>query len=733
MIMKFYLKNYSINRLSALCLAGGLFLSIAAVGQVKKTGDMKDLAANDSKITEVIAKMTLEEKVAMLYGNGMFSSPCIDRLGYPEMEYADGPTGIREELEKNSWNPLKLTTDSATFFPTGSALAATWNPELAYHYGVAIGQEAKTRGKDVLLAPAINIQRIPNGGRTFEYLSEDPFLSSRLTVGYVKGVQEQDVAACVKHFALNNQETNRGAVNIVADARTMREIYLPPFEAAVKEANAYTFMSAYNKINGYWCAENDWLLNQVLKKEWGFKGYVVSDWGGTHSTVRSAMNGLEVEMGSGQRPFMSHLVDSVKAGLVPVSVIDEKVKRILRVRMAIEPTKQTSGEVSTPAHSKIVYDVASQAIVLLKNSAGLLPIDLNSVKSIAVIGDNATKKMAIGGFGAGVKAKYEITPIEGLMAKVGNKSSITFAQGYKPASARGQGMRNRNVPNNQPDTTLVKEAVELAKNSDIAIIFAGTNREVETEGTDRMDIKLPFGQNELIKAVVAANPKTIVVVVAASPVELNEVEQHASAILFSWFNGSEGGNALADILVGNVSPSGKLPFTFPNALNDSPAFALGTFPGKNGVAKYDEGLLVGYRWFDTKNVRPLYPFGFGLSYTTFDYRSIGTDKEKYSAKDVIKVSVEIKNSGKTAGDEVVQLYVHRVDAKVEWPEKELKAFNRVTLKAGETKKVALEVPVASLRYWDETKNGWQLEPGKIRLMAGTSSADMQLTKEVSVK
>jgi beta-glucosidase len=353
MSKKYFQNNSFKNRLCTVCLAGSFIgFSMAVSGQPNSPAGQKDLAANDAKIEGIIAQMTLEEKVAMFYGNGMFTSPCIDRLGLPELKYADGPTGIREELEKNSWNPLKLTTDSATFFPTGSALAATWNPELAYQYGIAIGEEARTRGKDILLAPAINIQRIPNSGRTFEYLSEDPFLSSRLTVGYVNGVQEMGVAACVKHFALNNQETNRGMVNVVADARTMREIYLPPFEAAVKEANAYTIMSAYNKVNGYWCAENDWLLNQVLKKEWGFKGFVVSDWGGTHSTVASAKSGLEVEMGSGQRPFMAALVDSVKAGIVPVSVIDEMVKRILRVRLAIEPKTQTSDQVSTPAYGE---------------------------------------------------------------------------------------------------------------------------------------------------------------------------------------------------------------------------------------------------------------------------------------------------------------------------------------------------------------------------------------------
>lgn len=734
--MVILLANNQIKSMSLKILVTGIFISLSVAvfcqGKTKKV--MTDLVANDSKIEGVISQMTLEEKIAMLHGNGMFTSAGVERLGIPELKYTDGPFGIREELGRNSWAPLNLTTDSATFFPTGSALAATWNPGLAYLYGVGMGQEAKTRGKDILLGPAVNITRIPNGGRTFEYLSEDPLLSSRITVGYIKGVQDNGVAACVKHFAMNNQETNRGMVNVVADERTVREIYLPPFEAAVKEANVLTIMSAYNKIGGDWCAENDILLNQILKKEWGFKGLVVSDWGGTHSTVKSAKNGLEVEMGSGPRAFMGQaLLDSVKAGLVSMEVIDEKVKRILRVRFAIEPAEQTTGEVSTPEHGKIVYQVASQSIVLLKNVGNVLPVDLSAVKKIAVIGDNATHKHSFGGFGAGVKARYEVTPLEGLKTKVGSKAAITFAQGYKPAFVKGQGMFGRNMPDNKVDSVLLNEAVELAKNSDVAIIFAGTNHDVETEATDRSDIKLPFGQNELIEAVTAANPKTVVVIVAAAPLELNQVVRNAPALLFSWFNGSEGGNALADVLLGTVNPSGKLPLTFPASLNDSPAFALGTFPGENNTAAYKEGLLVGYRWFGTKNIRPLFPFGFGLSYTSFAYNSISADKEIYQKDETINITVELENTGKMDGDEVVQLYAGRIGSKVEWPVKELKDFCRVTLKAGEATNVSLVVPVSSLRYWDEKTQDWQLEPGKIRLMVGASSEDILLTKVVEVK
>jgi len=708
--------------------------NIFGQGQSQVKGISRDLTLNDSKIEGIISNMTLEEKILMLHGNGLFTSPGIERLRIPELKYTDGPCGIREELGKNSWNSLKLTTDSATFFPTGSALAATWNPELAYLLGTGIGEEARARGKDILLAPAVNITRIPTGGRTFEYLSEDPFLNSRLAVGYIKGVQDRGVAACVKHFALNNQETNRGSVNIIVDDRTMREIYLAPFEAAVKEANVYSVIAAYNKIDGSWCSENDNLLNQILKKEWGFKGLVVSDWGGTHSTVKAAMNGLDVEMGSGRIAFLGQpLLDYVKAGLVPIEIINDKVKRILRVRFAIEPITESkpAGAVSTPEHGKIAYKIASQSIVLLKNDDNLLPLDLDKIKKVAVIGDNATHKQASGGFGAGVKARFEISPLEGLKNKAGNRASIKFAQGYKPAFIQGQQGRGRRSPNNKIDSVLLAEAVSLARNSDIAIIFAGTNRDFETEGSDRSDLKLPFGQDELIRAIAAVNPRTIVVLVAGAPLDLNEALKSSSAMLMSWFNGSEGGNAIDDVLLGNVNPSGKLPFTFPVSLNDSPAFALATFPGDNN-ANYKEGSLVGYRWFETKNIKPLFSFGFGLSYTQFSYSGIKTDKRKYRSDETIQISMELKNTGKRDGDEVVQLYVHRINSKVEWPAKELKSFSRVTLKPGETKKVTLSVPVSQLRYWDVNSKDWRLENGEIQLMIGSSSSDIRLTKTIEI-
>ena len=718
----------------ALFTTAALLSSVTTIsqGQSPHKTASKNLTLYETKIDAIIAELSLEEKIAMLHGNGLFTSAGIKRLGIADLKYTDGPFGIREEMKKNSWNSLMLTTDSATFFPTGSALAATWNPDLAYLLGTALGEEAKTRGKDILLGPAVNITRLPTGGRTFEYMSEDPLLNARLTVGYINGVQDRGVAACVKHFALNNQETNRGRVNVIVDERALREIYLLPFEAAVREANVLTVMAAYNKYAGDWCSENYYLLNQVLKKEWGFKGFVMSDWGGTHSTVRSAINGLDVEMGSLGNAFMGQaLLDSVKAGIVPIAVINEKVRRILRVRFSVEPVSESesAGIVATPEHGKIAYRVASQSIVLLKNTDHILPVDLNKVKRIAVIGDNAVHKMASGGFGAGVKARYEITPLGALKNKIGDKASITFVQGYKSGFSQNQQSRGRRLSNATIDPTLLKEAVELARISDIVFIFAGTNREYESESTDRPDLKLPYGQDELIREVAKVNQRTVVVLVAASPLDLNNALNCSSAMLMSWFNGSEGGNAIADVLLGKVNPSGKLPFTFPVSLADSPAFSLGTFPGDNNV-EYKEGSLVGYRWFDTKKVKPLFPFGFGLSYTEFSYSGIKTDKIKYRSDEIINISIKLKNTGKSDGDEVVQLYVHRLNSNIEWPEKELKGFIRVSLKAGESKSVALTLPISQLRYWDNKTHDWLLESGKIQVMLGSSSSDIRLVKTI---
>lgn len=723
-------------------------------GMLKRDAHISHLSNFDKQADEIIAQMTLEEKVAMLHGKHMFTSQGVPRLGIADMIYADGPFAIREEMEPHSWNSLHLSTDSSTFFPTGSALAATWSPELAYQYGKGMAIEARLRGKDMILGPAINIQRIPTGGRTYEYFSEDPFLSARLSVGYTKGVQDNGVAVCLKHYALNNQENNRGTVNVIASPRAMREIYLPPFEAAVVEADAYGVMAAYNKVNGYWCSENDFLQNQVLRRDWGFKGMIISDWGGTHSTVAAVKNGLNVEM-PGQQYLGQALLDSVKAGAVEEEIINQRVREILRVRLAIEPIPAEKANVeltAKPEQAQIAYDVASKSIVLLKNE-GLLPLNLNSVKSIAVIGDNANRKMASGGVGAGAKAHREYTPMEGLKSVIGNRAEILFAQGYERPGRGGR------VTNNALAESLKKEALKVAAKADVVLFIGGNNREVETEGSDRRDIMLPGGQDELLQAIAEVNPNVVTILVAAAPVDLNVVDRVSKSVVVSWFNGSQGGNALADVLVGKISPSGKLPFTYPVKLEDSPAYATGSYPqtdapiaedifvslvgeksqsellngsSNRATALYAEDLLVGYRWFDTKSVKPMYPFGHGLSYTTFSYSNIVTSKQSYTEKESIEVTFTLKNSGTVSGDEVVQLYVHRIDGVVEWPFKELKAFQRVTVEPGKSVELTLSIPVEQLKYWDEEAYDWRLEHGKVELLLGSSSSDIRLSTTVEI-
>ncbi len=747
-----------------------LLLAGNAAGQVRKSV----LLENDEKIDGIISRMTLEEKINMLHAKHMFVSAGIERLGIADMKYADGPFGIREEMQPDGWMPLGWVNDKATFFPTGSALAATWSPELAYAYGAALAKEAQLRGKDMLLGPAINIQRIPTGGRTYEYLSEDPFLSSRLSVGYTKGVQDNGVAVCLKHFALNNQENNRGTVNVIVGERAMREIYLPPFRAAVEEADAYGVMAAYNKVGGWWCAENDMLLNKILRDEWGFAGMVISDWGGTHSTVQSITNGLNVEMPD-KKYLGQALLDSVRAGIVSGEIIDRRVREILRVRMAVKPVPENEANremTSQPAQQKVAYDVACKSIVLLRND-GILPLKLADKPVIAVIGANATQKMASGGLGAGVKALYEVTPLDGLKEKIGDQAEIIYVKGFDPVQYNWADRFVKRTPEELEKAAkakeltaekLAEEAVRIASEADIVLFVGGNNRAVETEGEDRKDILLPSGQDKLITRIAGVNPNIITVLTSGAPNDLNTVNPLSRALLISWFNGSEGGNALADVLLGKISPSGRLPFTIPLKLEDSPAYALGNYPQTDrnadvfanlvsagdtsgnkheepagalkkdpDIAYYTEESLVGYRWFDTKKIPVMYPFGHGLTYTGFGYSNLKTDRKTYGPDDIITMTFSLKNTGRMVADEVVQVYVHRINPSVEWPEKELKAFERVMLAPGETRTVTLTVPVRSLMYWNEEKHAWDNDLCRMELMAGASATDIRLRKQIRLR
>ena len=722
---------------------------MASAVTVQAQTSQSKLLGYETEIDNIIKQMTLEEKVEMLHGKNMFSSAGIPRLGIADVEYADGPFGIREEMEPHSWNSAHLTTDSATFFPTGSALAATWSTEWAYAYGRGMSREARLRGKDMILGPAINIQRIPTGGRTYEYLSEDPLLSGMLAVAYTRGAQDDGTAVCLKHYALNNQEDYRGFVDVRISDRAMHEIYLRPFEMAVREADAWGVMAAYNKVNGRWCSENEPLLTTILRRQWGFPGMVISDWGGVHSTVDAVTAGMNVEM-PGSRFMGQALLDSVKAGKVSEAVIDQRVREILRVRLTVKPVAKevaNSRPVGNAEEMATALEVARRSIVLLKN--GLLPIDTKRVKRIAVIGENAVAKMALGGVGAGVKTRCEITPLEGLQASLGNRVKITYAPGYK--SFDREGRNKRQSPQQPADRQLMAQAVKVAKGADLVIFFAGDNREVETEGSDRKSIALPSGQDELAVALAKANKQLVTVVVAGGPVDISTVDEVSASLLVSWFNGSMGGQALAEVLTGEVSPSGRLPMTWPKRLEDVPAYATGTYPqniqnnnqgdifvditrnrsndrNQQLIANYAEESLVGYRWYDCKQVPVAYPFGFGLSYATFQY----SDLEVQPTAEGFNVRFVLTNSSALDAEEVAQVYVSRPSSHIDRPIKELKGFQRVALKAGERKTVTIPVRRADLCHWDESANTWMLEPGNAVILVGGSSDSLPIATETTI-
>ena len=752
------------NQKTIFTLALGLLIGFCACNNLSP---QDRLTVNDDKINDIIAQMTLEEKVEMLHSKTIMSSEGVPRLGIQDIKYADGPFGCREEVG-DGFRALGWTLDSATYFPTGSALAATWSSELAYKYGQGMGSEWRTRGKDVILGPAMNIQRLPVCGRHYEYFSEDPILNAMLATEFTKGAQDMGTAVCLKHYAVNNQETNRGSVNAVIAERPLREIYLKAFEKAVVEGGAMSVMTAYNKVNGYYCSENAHLNNEILRGEWGFKGMTVSDWGGTHSTMGAALGGLCVQM-TGDNYFGQALIDSVRNGALPESVVDDKVREILRLRFAIEPVPEDVANTimtSQPETQQVAYEIAQKSIVLLKNE-GNLPIS-KEVKKIAVIGQNAVLTTAAGGIGAGVKTLYEISPLEGIRKRAAEAGvEVAYAPGYKNYKMRmGWGRAPQgpadpltaNSPAEPADPALLAEAVALAKDADMVIFFGGTNKSIETEGSDRKNIDLPCGQNEVIKALYEANPNVATVLISGGPTDLRFLEPYSPSIVQGGGNGLEGGTALAEVLFGDIAPSGKLPFTFPKKLEDSPAYALGNF-GQNASedlftlmyrldatgytreqiqeyianlpapeSHYTEGIFVGYRWFETKNIPVMYAFGHGLSYVDFEYGPL-TCKQK---KDKIYVTFDVKNLGDMEADEVAQLYVKRIGSAVERPLKELEAFDRVTLKAGETKTVTLEFPVSELAHWDMEANGWVLEHGKIEILVGSASDDIRQTIETEI-
>jgi beta-glucosidase len=677
----------------------------------------------ETRVDDLLSRMALEEKISIVHADSKFSTAAVPRLGIPRRWVDDGPHGVREDVGPYSWNAVGGTNDYATWLPVLSALGSTWNTDLATAYGDVIGSEARARDKDVMLAPIVDIARTPLCGRIYEYLGEDSYLNARMGVNYVEGLQSNGVAACIKHFVGNNQECGRETINMDFDERTLREIYLPPFEAAVKEAHVWSVMGAYTKFRGEHCAYNDYLINRLLKGEWQFPGFVMSDWGGTYSTAEAVRGGLDVEMGTivgSEEPsayskfFLAQpFLDGIRSGEYPVSLLDDKVRRSLRVMVAtgvFDP--RPPGSINTPEHQAVARRVAEESMVLLKNKNHALPLNLAGLKSVAVIGENAVRHNASGFFGAGVKTPYEITPLDGIKQFVGDKAGVVYSAGY----AKDGGGSN-----------LVAEAVAAARQADVAIVVAGFShtRYQDDEGWDRTNLCLPYGQAELIRQVAQANPRTIVVLVSGPAIEIGSWLGQVPAVLQAHYSGMEGGHALASILFGEVNPSGKLTVTYPKQLSDSPAHALGTYPGTNGTLFYKEGLLVGYRWFDAKKIEPEFPFGFGLSYTTFKYSNLKLIPDE-GPNGIVTAQFEIKNTGKVAGAEVAQLYVREKKPSLMRPEKELKGFKKVFLKPGEKQTVTIPLDQRAFAYFDPAKAGWVAEAGDYQIQIGSSSRDLRL-------
>lgn len=804
----------------------------------------------EQRIDQLLTQMTLEEKADMLSGTGFDSKP-LPRLGIPSMKMTDGPLGVRY--------------GKATAFPAGVAMAATWNPELIEKVGKAIALEAKAKGRNVLLGPCINIHRVPHGGRNFESYGEDPHLTSRMAVAYIKGVQKQGVIATVKHFAVNNQETDRLTINAKVDERPLREIYLPGFMAAVTEGKAWAVMGAYNRLNGPYCCANDWLLNKVLKGEWGFQGLVMSDWGAVHDVDSTLKGGCDLEMPGGQFLTKENVVKCVKEGRIEEKLINEKIRRMLRAMLAMgffDSSKTDTNVLHSAKHKALALRVAQESIVLLKNENGLLPLDKTKIKKLAIVGPHAERAITGGGGSSFVSPYYAVSPLEGLKNKLKDQVEILYAlgvpkefdhktvdslclvppKGYSQAHGLlGEYFDNEEFKGtpvvkrldsqirffwgeNAPDSLLpknhfsvrwtgflvpqesglytlaigsddgsrlyfngkrlldnwglhgitikqasvrleagkaypikiemfessgdagvlllwkkelgqkvdpIQEAIEIAKQADAVVAFVGNSPRIETEGLDRETLALSDPQVRLIQEVSKVNPNTIVVLYSGAAVLMNPWIDKIPSILEVWFPGQEGGNAIADILFGHVNPSGKLPTTFLKKWEDSPAY--GNFPGSKGNVEYKEGIFVGYRHFDTRGIEPLFPFGHGLSYTSFEYRDLKITPSKIKVQDKVKIQLTIQNTGHRAGAEVVQIYIGDPEARVERPVKELKAFKKVFLKAGEKSTLTFNLDKTALSFYDVVKKDWVAEPGKFIVYAGSSFRDIRLQGEFELE
>jgi beta-glucosidase len=694
------------------------------------------------RVEDALSRMTLEEKVRVLHAQSKFSSAGVPRLGIPELWTTDGPHGIRAEVYWDEWDQAGWTNDSIVAFPALTALAATWNEDLSALYGKSIGEEARFREKDVLLGPGVNIYRTPLNGRNFEYMGEDPYLASKMVVPYVQEVQKNGVAVCVKHYALNNQETNRHFYDAVVDDRTLYEIYLPAFKAAVQEGDAWSIMGAYNYYKGQHACHNQYLLNDILKGEWGFDGVVISDWGGTHDTDESITNGLDLEFGTWTDGLTMGATDGYDAyyladpylkrlreGTAAEEVLNDKVRRVLRLifRTAMK-TDKPFGSLCSPEHYDAARTIAGEGIVLLKNDKDVLPVDLASVKKIAVIGENAMKMMTVGGGSSSLKAQHECTPLEGLLAAVGDKAEIVYERGYVgDVTGTYNGVATgQDLSESRSEDQLIADAVELAGSADVVLFFGGLNKASyqDCEDSDRFGLELPYAQDKVIEAISKVNDNLAVIIISGNAVAMPWVND-VNAIVEAWYSGSQAGHAIADVIFGKVNPSGKLPFTFPVKLTDNGAHALNAYDREDLSVEYKEGLYVGYRWADKYDVEPLFAFGHGLSYTDFTYGEAKCAKASVKAGADVKVAIDVTNSGKVAGKEVVQLYIGDEESYLERPVKELKGFRKIYLEPGETKTVEFVIEPDMLKFFDDAKHEWVLEKGKFTAYVGASSKDIR--------
>lgn len=701
----------------------------------------------EDRIEDALSRITVEEKVALIHAQSKFSSPGVARLGILEFWMTDGPHGIRPEVLWDEWNQAGWTNDSCVAFPALTCLAATWNPEAALLYGQSIGEEARYRNKTVLLGPGVNIYRTPLNGRNFEYMGEDPYLASQMVVPYVKGVQQNGVAACVKHYALNNQEINRHTTNVIVDDRALYEIYLPAFKAAVQKGKAWAIMGSYNLYKNQHNCHNRYLLNDILKGEWGFDGVVVSDWGGVHNTEEAIYNGMDMEFGSwtnGLSKGMGNAYDNyylahpylkqIKEGKIGTKELDDKVRRILRLAFRTTMNRNRPyGAMLSEEHIAAARKIGEEGIVLLQNKKNILPIDLNRTKKIAVIGENALKMMTVGGGSSSLKVQYECSPLDGIKRRMGDGIEISYARGYVgDTGGQFDGVSSgQNLKDDRSARQLIEEAVRIAQSADYVIFIGGLNKSghQDCEDTDRKGLELPYKQDKVIGALAKVNKNLIVVNISGNAVAMPWISE-VPAVIQAWYLGTEAGNAIASVLVGDVNPSGKLPFTFPEKLEDVGAHQLGDYPGRqreDGIfdEKYNESIFVGYRWTDKQKIRPLFPFGHGLSYTTFAYGKATVNKKVMKIDEQIVITVPITNTGKRIGSEIVQLYISDLKSSLPRPVKELKGFSKIQLAPGETQEVTFLIDKQALSFFNDSRHEWVAEPGKFEAQIAASATDIK--------